>query len=169
MPTISQVVEAFKKDEIDKIISTFYDNIIESKKPGRPNHNGTISFCQFVKNAKIKKINIKRERFQTDLVETTISGVFDDQRLEIMRITDVSGWILSPTEGYRIHLIIDNEMLVDYEVNRFQTLIGLYTYIKGGWIDMIINENKIYKKDIDKAFMKNSTIDDSADPDRYKI
>lgn len=169
MPTIIQVVEAFKKDEIAKIVSTFYDNIVESKKPGRPNHNGTISFCQFVKNAEIAKIKIKREGFQTDLVETTISGVLDDHRLEIMRIADVPGWILSPSEGYRIHLIIDNEMLVDYEVNQFQTLIGLYTYIKGGWIDMIINENKIYKKDIEKAFIKNSTTDDSVDPDKYKI
>ena len=169
MATVGEVYQAFKDDGIAKIVSGFYDNVMEAKQPGRPNHFGTVSFCQFVKYAKIEKRKIKRGFDEKDLIETTISVMLDEDRLEIMETREIYSLILGTSGGYRMHLVINNQMVIDYEVDAYDRPVNIHTYIKGDWIGMLTNENNTYKLDINESNKFISRVDNVVDPNKFKL
>lgn len=169
MPTIGEVNSAFIKDKIASIVGKFYDNIIDSKKSLMPNHFGTTGFCQFLKYANINTKTIKRGFDETDLKETTIIGIFDEYKFELTEIKELPGWILGKSGGYSMILTIDGTTVLDYQVDQYDHPLAINAYIKGFWIDMLQNENKIYLKDTQDRWIKNSRVDNPVDPDKFKI
>lgn len=169
MPSIGEVNSAFIKDKIASIVGKFYDNIIESKKLSTPNHFGTASFCQFAKYAIVNSKIIKRGYDETDLKETTIYGIFDEYKIELTEIKELPGWILGTSGGYSMILMIDGTTVIDYKVDQYDFLVTINAYIKSFWIDMLQNENKVYLKDIQDIWIKNSRVDNPVDPDKFKL
>jgi len=146
MPTLAEVIDAFKKDKVVAIVSRFYDNVIHSKKPDVPNHYGTDAFCQFVKYATLNQSIIKRALHENDIRKTELKGELGDDLIQITEWVDVPGLLFGTLGGYSMELKFNHEIVTMFEVDKSDYLLHLESYKKGGWIKLLNDQNIAYSK-----------------------
>ncbi len=146
MPTLAEVIDAFKKDKVVAIVSRFYDNVIHSKKPNVHNHFGTDAFCQFVKYATLNQSIIKRAIHENDVRKTEFKGELGEDLIQITEWVDVPGLLFGTLGGYSMELRFNHEVVTMFKVDKSDYLLQLESYKKGGWIKLLNDENIAYSK-----------------------
>lgn len=170
MPTLTEVIDTFKRDKIVELVSRFYDNAMKSKNSGVFNHSGSDEFCQFVKYATSTARVHKRSISEPDLKETKLKGSLGDSLIEITEWVEVPGWILSTDGGYTMQLAIDGEIVAFFEVNKSDYLLRLEAYKKGAWIKQFKFENNQYALSLDTSRKQaSSRLSSDANPDKFSI
>lgn len=146
MHTLAEVIDAFKKDKVVAIVSRFYDNVINSKKPHVPNHHGTDAFCQLVKYATLNQSIIKRAIHENDIQKTELKGKLGEDLVQITEWVEVPGLLFGTLGGYSMELKFNHEIVTMFTVDKSDYLLKLESYKKGGWIKLLNDENIAYSK-----------------------
>ena len=166
MPTFDEVARDFKNNDIENIIRIFFENILSIQNRVVPNHNGTVSFCQFAKYASITS-KIHRHLLDPNVMITIVDGKLDENKIEITEIKTLPSLTRSEI-NLCWKLVFNGKLVADFSSSILYTSY-LSVYIKGPWIEIIKEENKIYLKDKQKSNTITLSVNDQVDENRFKI